>query len=277
MVGNLNRTISLIRVLYKSFLFLIFFILFLLLNFIISLLFKNSASRFFYTTKITTFFLKLSLMVFNVSVTVVDETGSIKENKGFLMVSNHVSYLDIFAIASVMNSIFVASVDGIERSFLMGTAAKLGGGIFVERKSKLRIKQDVESMENVLDLGYNVVLFPETTTSNGENVLPFRSSLFASAINARADVVPVCIEYTKLNGVPVDRANRDNVFYYGNAKFFPHLFNMMRQLSIVLEIRFLDKIAYDPRVSRKELCKKTYRQIVEAKIKPDLNQNGETE
>lgn len=277
MVGSLNRTINLIRVLYKSFLFLIFFILFLILNFIISLVFKNSASRFFYTTKVTTFFLKLALTVFNVNVKVIDETGLIKGSSGFLMVSNHVSYLDIFAIASVMNSIFVASVDGVERNFLMGTAAKLGGGIFVERKSRLRIKQDVKSIEDVLNSGYNVVLFPEATTSNGENVLPFRSSLFASAINAKADIVPACIEYIELNGVPVNWANRDNVFYYGNAKFFPHLFNMMRQQSIVLEIRFLDKIAYDPRVRRKELCKETYRKIVEARVRPDLDQGVETE
>lgn len=191
--------------------------------------------------------------------------------RGFLMVSNHVSYLDIFSIASVMNSVFVASVDGIERNFLMGTAAKLGGGIFVERKTRSRIKQDVEAIEKVLSSGYNVVLFPESTTSNGEKILPFRSSLFESAINAQADIIPAYIVYTELNGTPVNRTNRDNVFYYGGAEFFPHLFNMMKQRSIVLEIRFLDTIAYDPETTRKELCEKAYKRITEAKMKLDLS------
>lgn len=269
----MEESVNLIRVVYKSFLFVIFFVLFLILNSIVTIVFRSLSSRLFFTTKITTFLLKLSLAVFNVDVKVIDETGSMR-GSGFLMVSNHVSYLDIFSIASVMNTVFVASVDGIERNFLMGTAAKLGGGIFVERKTRSRIKQDVESTEKILNSGYNVVLFPESTTSNGEKVLPFRSSLFESAVNAKADIVPAYIAYTELNGTPVNRTNRDNVFYYGSAEFFPHLFNMMKQRSITLEIRFLDSIAYDPEINRKELCEKAYKRITETKMILDMNKEG---
>ena len=260
-VRSLGGTVKLIRVFYKSFLLLIVFALFLVLNFLISAIFRDTKSKLFYTTKVTTFMLKLSLIVLNVNVKVIDEKR-LREGKNFLAVSNHVSYLDIFSIGSIMNSVFVASVDGVEKDVLMGTATRLSGGIFVERKNRSRILEDMEAIKRVLDLGYNVVLFPEATSSNGDTVLPFKSSFFASAINAKIDVVPICINYTGLNGGSINGANRDNVFYYGNLKFFPHLFNMMRQQSITLEIRFLKKIVFDPKKDRKKLCEEAYKEIV---------------
>ena len=257
---NLGEAVKLIRVFYKSLLYLVLLILFLLLNFLISLILRNTKSRLYFTTRITTFLVKLSLIIFNVNVRVVDEHRS-RQGKNFLAVSNHVSYLDVFSIASVMNSVFVASVDGIERNTLLGTVTRLSGGIFVERKNRSRVQEDMEAIKDVLDLGYNVVLFPEASTSNGDSVLPFKSSFFESAVYAKADVVPICINYKELNGSPITRANRDNVYYYEHLEFFPHFFNLMKQKSITLEINYLKRIEFNPEKSRKELCDEAYREI----------------
>ena len=259
-IKSSGEAVKLIRVCYKSILFLIFLILFLILNFLVSLIFRETKSRLFYTTKVTTFLVKLSLIVFNVNVRVIDGER-LRQGKNFLAVSNHVSYLDVFSIASIMNSVFVANADRIEQSTLLGTATKLSGGIFVERKNRSRVQQDMESIKNVLDLGYNVVLFPEATTSNGDSLLPFKSSFFESALYAKADVVPICINYRELNGGPITRENRDNVFYYEHLEFFPHFFNLLKQKSITLEIQYLKKIEFDPQKSRKQLCEEAYREI----------------
>ena len=82
----------------------------------------------------------------------------------------------------------------------MGTATKLSGGPFCRNeRAASRVREDMNSIKEVLDLGYNVVLFPEAGTSNGDGVIyHFRSSLFESAINARADVVTMSINYTGL-------------------------------------------------------------------------------
>ena len=259
-VNNSGEAVKLLRVVYKSVLFLIFLILFLILNFLISVIFRETETKLFYTTKVTSLLVKLSLIVFNVNVKVVDENG-LRKGKNFLAVSNHVSYLDEFSIASIMNSVFVASVDGVEKDFLLGTVTRLSGGIFVERKNRTRVRQDIEAIKKVLDIGYNVVLFPEGTTSNGDSVLPFKSSFFASAIYSKADVVAICINYKELNGGPITRENRDNVYFYEHLDFFPHFFNMMKQKSISLEINFIKKIEFDPNKNRKELCEEVYGEI----------------
>ena len=258
---RLGEAVKLIRVFYKSILNLLLLILYLVLNSLATLIFRDIKTRLFFTTKISTFLVKLSLLVLGVNVKVVDEKR-LREGKNFLAVSNHISYIDVFSIASIMNSVFVASVDGIEEDFLLGLATRLSGGIFVDRKNRSRVQEDMEAIKGVLDLGYNVVLFPETTTSNGDRVQPFKSSFFASAVNARADVVPICINYLELNGEPVTKGNRDNVLYYEHLEFFPHFFNLMKQGEVILEINFLEKIKFDPKVSRKRLCEDAYSQIV---------------
>ena len=209
---------------------------------------------------LTTFIVRVTLIILGVSVTVSDK-NNFRAGKNFLAVSNHVSYIDVYSIASIMNSVFVASVDGVEKDLVMGTATKLSGGLFVERKNRSRVREDMNSIKEVLDLGYNVVLFPEAGTSNGDGVIPFKSSLFESAINARADVVTMSVNYTGLNGEPVTKENRDNVYFYGHLKFFPHFFNLLEQKSVSLNITYMSKIEFDPARSRKELCDMAYSEI----------------
>ena len=248
------------RLVYKAVLYSVCVLLFYIFNFIVYVAVSDRKRRLALSTRITTFIVKLSLIALNINVRVKDE-NRFRRGKNFLAVSNHVSYIDVFSIASIMNSVFVASVDGVQRNFLLGNATRLSGGIFVERKSSSRVQEDMNEIKDVLDLGFNVVLFPESTTSNGDRVLPFRSSFFESAINARADVVTMCVNYIELNGKPLTKETRDNVYFYEHLHFFPHFFNMLEQKSITIEIDFMSKIEFDPERSRKELCDMAYNEI----------------
>ena len=260
---TLERAIKKFRLVYKTILYAVCVLLFLLINFIIYVLVPGKKNKLFLSTKATSFIVRMSLHVLGVHVTVEDK-NNFRGGKNFLAISNHVSYLDIYSIASVMNSVFVASVDGVEKDIVMGTATKLSGGLFVERKNRSRVREDMNSIKEILDLGYNVVLFPEAGTSNGDGVIPFKSSFFESAIIANADVVTMCINYMGLNGEPITNENSDNVFFYGHLKFFPHFFNLLEQKSVSLNIKYLSKIEFDPGRSRKELCDMAYSEISDA-------------
>ena len=261
-----EQTIKKFRLVYKAILYVICVLLFLLINLIIYVIVPGKKNKLFLSTRATTFIVRISLIVLGVHVTVKDK-NNLRAGNSFLAVSNHVSYLDIYSIASIMNSVFVASVDGVEKDLLMGTATKLSGGLFVERKNRSRVREDINSIKEILDLGYNVVLFPEAGTSNGDGVIPFKSSFFESALNAKADVVTMSINYTGLNGEPVTKENRDSVYFYGHLKFFPHFFNLLEQKSVSLNINYMSKIEFDPDRSRKELCDKAYNEISGAFIK----------
>jgi len=260
MLKTLELVIKKFRMIYKAILYAICVLLFLLINLIIYILVPGKKNKLFLSTKVTSFIVRITLIVLGVHVTVKDE-NNLRAGGNFLAVSNHVSYLDIYSIASIMNSVFVASVDGVEKDIVMGTATKLSGGLFVERKNRSRVREDMNSIKEILDLGYNVVLFPEAGTSNGDGVIPFKSSFFESAINAGADVVTISINYTGLNGEPVTKENRDNVFFYGHLKFFPHFFNLLEQESVSLNINYMSKIEFDPNRSRKELCEMAYSEV----------------
>ena len=241
------------RLICKALLYLLCVIFFFLVNSIIYFLVPGKKNKLYLSTKATTYIVRMSIFVLGVHVTVEDEKN-FRAGKNFLAVSNHVSYLDIYSIASIMNSVFVASVDGVEKDLLMGTATRLSGGLFVERKNRSRVREDMNTIKEVLDLGYNVVLFPEAGTSNGDRVLPFRSSLFESAINAKADVVTMSINYTGLNGEPVTKENRDNVYYYEHLQFFPHFFNLLEQKSVHSISNIFQKLSLIPAEAAKSFA-----------------------
>lgn len=143
----------------------------------------------------------------------------------FVVVSNHVSYLDILVLASLYPSSFITSMELRDTPFL-GWLARLGGSVFVERRNRASLARDVEQIKQALCDGFSITLFPEGTSSNGEQLLPFHSSLLAAAEKIGVPVVPIDIGYMNIGGRPVTWANRDTLFYYGGISFFPHFLGL---------------------------------------------------
>jgi 1-acyl-sn-glycerol-3-phosphate acyltransferase len=179
----------------------------------------------------------------------------------FLILSNHLSYLDVFAIASIFPASFIASIDEVRDAFLLGKMTELSGGFFVERRSRSGLRAEIESITEILRMGLNVALFPEGTTSNGERVLPFKTPLLSVAERAGVEILPLCIKYRRIDGENVNETNKDLVYYYGDMKFFDHLFKLLPLKSIDIELILLDNI--DPRSvsSRKEMARSIYYMI----------------
>ncbi|HEU5400527.1 MAG TPA: lysophospholipid acyltransferase family protein, partial [Terriglobales bacterium] len=102
-----------------------------------------------------------------------------------LIVSNHLSYLDILCYSSTAPCVFVSKVE--VRSWpVFGRLATNGGTIYVDRKSRSNAARAAKEIESALRSGIRVVLFPEGTSTAGDNVLPFNAPLLEGAIRAGA-------------------------------------------------------------------------------------------
>jgi len=151
-----------------------------------------------------------------------------------LIVSNHVSYLDIPLIASYVDAVFVAKAE-IQDWPLIGRVCRGIDTIFIDRNSKRDVVKVGEEMEARLAIGLGVVFFPEGTSSTGESVLPFRPSLFEVAAR---DLVPVhhaAVRYSVPDGEP---PATESVAWVGEAHFLRHAIGMLQLSEISAELVF---------------------------------------
>lgn len=124
----------------------------------------------------------------------------------------------------------------------IGTIVELGGCLFVERRNKKNLSKEVEDITEGLLNGLSVCIFPEATSTNGEQVLRFRRPLYNAAVKSRSPVLPLCLNYKSINGEKLNPKNRDSVFWYGDMDFLPHLLDLARLKSVDLEISILESI-----------------------------------
>jgi 1-acyl-sn-glycerol-3-phosphate acyltransferase len=176
------------------------------------------------------------------------------------MVSNHLSYIDVLVVSALAPSIFITSVE-LKNTALLGTLARLSGSIFVERRSPSGLKREIADIALALGQGLTIALFPEGTTSNGDRVHPFKNSLFDAAVRTRADIIPICFRYNRLNNERLTPENRDLVFYYGGVTFLKHFLRLLSLKSVDVEVLPLKAIKVHHLQSRKDLAAETYEAI----------------
>ena len=219
-VNSLSQIFTLIRVLYRLLMivlwFLLMFIIFVISK-MLNLNIKNSMPRLFHKG-----FLKL----LNVKVIL---HGTLKTNKPGLLISNHASWIDISILSSLTNICFIAKSE-VSGWPIVGFLARLQDTVFIERKINRVIKQKKEILD-FLSRGKKLVLFPEGTSSDGNRVLKFKSSLFSIGETEEGklggyEFQAVTICYSGLNGLPMSRSQRPNVAWWGNMNLFNHLWNL---------------------------------------------------
>ena len=149
-----------------------------------------------------------------------------------LLFCNHLSYLDILAICAVTPAVFVSKAD-VRRWPLFGWLAAIGGTVFVDRERRTHVGEVNREVEGALAAGALVVIFPEGTSSNGETILPFRTSLLEPATRGQHEISVGWLHYE----VPGGDAGQD-VCYWGDHSFLPHVLNLLGQKSIHATLRF---------------------------------------
>lgn len=119
--------------------------------------------------------------------------GNYPKAKLAMLTANHISYLDILVIGSHVDTHFIAKSE-VARWPFIGYFARLIGTVFVERRAHLAAKQ-CDQLHHHVKCGRSLCLFPESTSSDGKSVLPFKSSLLEVAIQNNLVVQPVTICY----------------------------------------------------------------------------------
>ncbi len=213
-----------------------------------------------FLTKVISITSKIGLKIFGVKVR--KTFAPINPSENYLIVSNHLSYLDILIISSYFPTCFVTSNEMKETPFL-GQMCLLGGCLFVERRSRAGITGEVKELTDALDDGLNVAIFPEATSTNGEAVIRFRRPLFQAAINSRSKVLPLCLNYRTLDGEKLTLKNRDKVFWYGDMPFLDHALKLFGHKSIVAELTVMKSLNSADFEDKNSLADKCYELVSE--------------
>ena len=209
-------------------------------------------------------FHRFAMAVVGVRVTVV---GAPSKARPLLIAANHASWLDISVLGSVCRMSFVAKSE-IARWPVFGRLAKLQRTIFVDRARRSATADVNSEMAARMISGSPVVLFAEGTSSDGNRVLPFRTSLLGAARAAIAAsggdsvaVQPVSVAYTHRNGLPLGRLGRPFVAWYGDMTFPRHLWSILRDGAIDAVVTFGDVVTADAATDRKRLAGVAEREV----------------
>ena len=192
----------------------------------------------------------------------VDVRGAPVVRGRALFICNHLSYLDIPVLGSVLDAGFVAKQDARHWPVL-GALARLQQTVFISRDPR-RAAEAMGALVAALDAQGRLIVFPEGTSSNGSGVLPFKSSLFAALDHLSMGdpaLQPVTIELLAVDGQPVGSGDvgiaagdRDLYAYYGAMRLLPHLWRFMGSDGAHVRVRFHRPLARGDNPSRKRLA-----------------------
>ncbi|HEY3705679.1 MAG TPA: lysophospholipid acyltransferase family protein [Terracidiphilus sp.] len=158
-----------------------------------------------------------------------------------LVVSNHLSYLDIAAYSSVMPCFFVSKAE-VRNWPYFGFAASAGGTIFLDRSSRASAGVAAAEICQRLQLAVPVLLFPEGTSTDGSAVLRFHSALFHPAIQMHAPVTAAALQYICETSLP-----ERELCWFGDAGFLPHLWKILGMPALTAVITFDKPTVYADR------------------------------
>ncbi len=175
------------------------------------------------------------LKCFNIQVTTYGQTPG-RCVSGKLFVANHISWVDIHALNSVLPLCFVAKSE-IKQWPVLGYLASKSGTLFIDRSHRKGAVHIIEILRQHLQHGFNACYFPEGTTTEGTHVLPFKGSIMQAALSIHAEIVPVAIRY------PLAHQKIDTrLAYAGNTTLIESIRNILRIPSPSVELHFLDTI-----------------------------------
>lgn len=160
----------------------------------------------------------------------IEVNGNIPEPG--LIVSNHLSYLDILVFSAVAGCIFVAKRE-VKSWPGVGWISSLSGTIYIDRGRRAETHAIQSEMQSALSNGTRLVLFPEGTSSDGSEVMHFHSSLFQAALEVGACITAAAISYSIPNGDAAREA-----CYWGNMMLLPHLLNLLTKESVQVRLKF---------------------------------------
>ena len=179
---------------------------------------------------------------------------------GVLMVANHISWLDIPLLGGATNLRFLSKKE-VRDWPVIGWLADHAGTLFIERGKAGAAGEASHTILQTLRTGHSVLLFPEGTTTTGDDLRTFHARLFAPAFEASVAVQPIAIRYPAANGL-----THPLVPYVGEQSLMSNLRGLLGEKGLTAEIHFLPPISTEG-LERKRVAAYCEQQI-RAVIKP---------
>ena len=196
---------------------------------------------------------KLLLRILKIKIALSGEVLKFLSKDSYLVVSNHISWLDIPVIFSLKPITFVSATE-VKTWPIIGILAKISGAIFVDRDRRASLPEVIQAMNHHFKNDkQSICIFPEGVTSNGYQVLPFKSNLFQSAFESDKLLLPLSIKY-KENNVITNRTS-----FHGSTTLFQSFKRVAKSNHIEVEIDIGHPVK--PTQSRKDLSVKLQKAI----------------
>jgi len=189
-----------------------------------------------------------------------------------IFVANHISYLDIPVIGSILKASFVAKGE-VAGWPVFGFLSKLQQTAFISR-SKTTLGRDKNNLETMLKDGRSMIIFPEGTSTDGRTVVPFKSSLFSIALNDDGTDIwlqPMTLSLLSVNGQsPTDQPLRDLYAWYGDMTLAPHLGAFGKAGGAHIRVTFHEPVRARANPDRKYLAQTCYESVLKGLDKSEL-------
>ncbi len=173
----------------------------------------------------------------------------------FLLVSNHLGYLDVFVFMSHLSCALVAKQE-IRSWPVVGYLVKIGGTIFIDRNSRKDVLRINDRLEEAIQRGQGIIVFPEGTSTAGDQVLPFRASLLAPIAASNRPVHFASLTYRTPGS---DAPTYQTTAWWGDMTFADHFWRMLALPRIDAHVHF-GKIEGDTD-DRKEIAERLTEEV----------------
>ena len=192
--------------------------------------------------------------------------GEPRQARPTLFAANHVSYFDIAVFLRAVRATFVAKSE-IASWPLFGVVGRLTKTVFVKR-DKAEARRQRDDLARRLRAGENLIFFPEGTSTDGGQVVPFKSTLFGvaedPALHGTLAMQPVsiCYAYSK-SGAPLTGPLRGLYAWFGDATMVPHFFRALGAEGVRVEVRFYPPVDVTSDTDRKKLAADAYAAVLD--------------
>ncbi len=229
---------AVLRTIFRCLLFSIFICIHVLKGLKVYLFVKDPVERKRRFAHNTNWVTTLCCKTFGVRVSVINPPP---QGAPGLVVGNHLGFIDIIASGSLRPMLYVTSHE-MRDTPLLGMLTEMAGCIYVERRSRMGIQQELQQIIQSLKQGFNVCLYPEATSHNGEHVLPFKRTLLTAAAFAGVPVLPYVFNFRSIEGKEFTLKNRDHVCWYGDITFIVAMLKAFSLKYVDVEIKFLEPV-----------------------------------
>ena len=175
-------------------------------------------------------------------------------NPPFFLISNHLSYIDVVPLWYFLDGTFIAKSEVASWPFF-GWGTRTLGVLFINRKFQSDVRRMNNRIAETISNSQGIILFPEGTSSKGERILPFNSSLLNYPAEKEIPASSVAISYRTSDA---DRPAWSHVCWWGDMAFLPHFWELLKIKQVDVTVRFGDKVTTN---DRKVLSKKLHKQV----------------